>query len=109
MARTLSALDALGGERLAHAEGAALTGGTVHLDFRTVRRADRFHDREAEARPTLLTRARAVDAKEALEHVRQRLRRDADARVGDVEHRVSSLAAHAQRHLPAVGGVLDGV
>ena len=59
--------------------------------------------------PPCVARARAVDAEEALEDVRQRLRRDADAVIGDLEYRVGPSRRTSQAHAPAARGVLDGV
>jgi hypothetical protein len=51
-----------------------------------VRGADGFDDGEPQPGATLLAGTGAVDAEESLEHVRERLQRDADSVVRDLQN-----------------------
>src|SRR5687768_9481757 len=68
------------------AEGGALARLALDVDAPAVRLRHVFDDGEAEAGAALFARAAAVDAVEALEDPRQRLRRDADAGVAHLDH-----------------------
>ena len=67
------------------------------------------HQRQADAEPALRAPRRSIDLHEHVEHLRQRVRGDADAVVLHADHRVAILAAGADRDAPAVVGVLRGV
>src|SRR5580658_5693149 len=91
----LKARGRIRGEWRADTEDAALARGAVHFDPGVVGRADGLDDRQSQPRTPLLARARAIDAVEALEHVRQCLGGDADAVIGDLEEREIPVALHA--------------
>ncbi len=99
----------LGGERLSDPEAAAQPGRAAHLDASAVRVADRFHDREAQARPSLVAGARAVDTEESFEDVREGFGGYADAVIRDVQNRVARLLRDLEFDAAAVGCVFDGV
>ena len=67
------------------------------------------HERQADAESALRSPRRSIDLHEHVEHLRQRVRRDADAVVLDADHRLAVLAARADRDAAAVIGVLRGV
>jgi len=63
----------------------ALALAALNIDRSAVRLDDPARDREPEAGPALLARARRIDAEEAIEQVRDRRGRDADSGVRDAQ------------------------
>ena len=81
-----------------------------------MRGADRLHDRQAQAGAAgggiigiARTRSSLIDAEEALEHVRQRLRRNADAGVAHFQDADAGPLLAAQRDAAAARRELDGI
>src|SRR6185437_8047406 len=95
------------------AKAAALTRAALHLDSRAMRRANRLHDRKSETGTALglVTGARAchVHAEEALEQVRQRLGRDADAAITHLEQPAARLRLAPEDHAAPAWRELDGI
>ena len=67
-----------------------------------------MHQREPDAGPFLRARPRAGDAVESVEDVRQLVRGDPDARVGDRELDLPAASGQRHAHLP-LEGELQGV
>ena len=65
-------------------------------DRAVVRLDELFRDRQPEPKPGVIARARAVALTESIEHVRKKLRRDADAVVGDAHLEIA--ADRPRRH-----------
>src|SRR6185503_5717088 len=86
------------------ARGLALDSDAPAMCF-----SDPAPDREPEPRAAVSARSRAVHAVEAVEDVRQVLRRDADAGVADSADDGTLLRAHRDRQRTAGGRVLDRV
>ena len=64
---------------------AAIRSGARRLDAPAVQEHDLAHQREPDAEAALLAIGRMVGLGEEIEHLRQHVRVDADARVGDVD------------------------
>src|SRR6266851_631275 len=90
-------------------EAAAFARRAVDGERRAVARERVFDDGEAEARAAGLARAAAIDAIEALGQARDVLRRDADARVLDLEGRALVALAPAKAHDAPFRRIADGV
>jgi hypothetical protein len=73
-------------QSLLDAEAATFAADTRHFELSAVRGADGFDDGEPQPGATLLAGTGAVDAEESLEHVRERLQRDADSVVRDLQN-----------------------
>jgi hypothetical protein len=71
---------------------------TFHLDLRAVSRADRFRYGKTKSCPTILTRARLIDAEKALEDVRQRGGRYADTRIVHLENTMEVVSGSPHFH-----------
>src|SRR5205807_7729194 len=87
----------------------AAADAALDLDPAAVRLGEMLDDGEAQAAAALVAGAALVHPVEALEDASQRLRRDADAGVADLDQRVAALPRQAQQHLAARPVVLDGV
>jgi hypothetical protein len=74
-------------ERDADAERRPLPLAAVHVDLPAVHPHELVHEREPNAGALVASRARPLDAIETLEEARQLVGGDADAGVGDLEHR----------------------
>ena len=68
-----------------------------------------FHDGEAEAEASRLSRRRSIFLPESLENVPHKFRRDALARVGDGDGRLGARAGRADDDLSARGCEFHGV
>src|SRR5215472_10233242 len=78
--------------------------------YGTAVQADQLaHDRQAETEPTVAARARAVRLPEAVEHVRQELRRDAFPRVGHADAGAVRTGVEVKIDPPVGGRELDRV
>src|SRR6185312_7308639 len=86
-------------QRLAHAKAAAFAENARDLDLCAVGRTDRLHNRQPEARAAAVARVarpRIIDAEETLEDMWQRLGRNSNSVVRDVQHRVAVLTRDLQ-------------
>jgi len=90
-------------------EPETLTGLRAQRDLAVVGADQLAHDGKPDTRAARGPRARAVAAPEAVEHAREVLRADPDARVADLDHRRAGLAAHGEDHAAPGIGVAQGV
>src|ERR1700691_1709752 len=90
-------------------KAAAAARSAVNFDCDPVRTADRAHDREPKAGASIFTGTRRVDAIKAIENVRQRGSRDADAAIADLKNAVIVTLLRAQPHHAAAGRELDRI
>jgi len=79
--------------RQPHREHRAAAGAVARAHGATVQPNQMLHDRETEARASGITRARAIDAIEALEHAPQIGGRDARTAIRNRQHDLAALAA----------------
>src|SRR5438445_13837902 len=74
-----------------------------------MRGADRFYDRESQARPSGIASARFISTVKPLEDVRQRLWWNTRAVVGDSQGCPASLASGADGYASALAGIADRI
>ena len=96
-------------EREFHPESAAQALLAGHFDFAIMGSTDCFDNGETESGSAAGAGAGLIGTIESFEHMGQSLSRDAEAVVGDFEHRTVSLAANTDLDHPTYRRVLDGV